>query len=333
MIRDMRQIIKTIIQTFSITFFCNLTFATEAKTEFITKVTDIKGNPKSVEQTHYKAVNLTDTVIIEDIDYNFFSEFTKKGDITVSIRYDSKCNLLEKTTFLYNRNNCLSKVSSYDLDENIRWQRIYIYNKKRQLIEREDICKDNSCYEKEIYKYINNVTYVYFYDIDGKLKYYNTHEKGSQKKEEILYSSEGKPISKKLYDFDNNGKIVRFRRYYVPENNLQDEYIYEYDNKGNLLVMYSPNDSFIENRKTTYKYNDRGYLSEHAWQNYDANYKVTYSYDNSGNIIEELHFRNENLYERTLYKYDTKGNWIEKTVYENNNLMKVIKRKIDYYNK
>jgi len=327
---NIRLNIRIIVQILSITFFCNVTFATESKTEFITK-TAIKGNPKSVEQTYYKAVNLTKTLTEEDVEYAFFSKITKEGYIMENIRYGSRKNLLEKTTFSYNENHNLINVSSYDSAENILFQRIYIYNKKEQLIEREDISKDNSIYEREIYKYINNVTYIYFYDSDGKLKYYNTHEKDSIKKEDILYLSDGKPISKKQYEYDDNGKLVRYRSYYIPENNLQEDVIYKYDDIGNLLEIFLPLDFQIPNRRITYKYDDRGYLYEYAYSNYDADYKFTYSYNDHGNLTEELCYKNEILDNRTIYKYDLNDNWIEKTVYEEDNLMKVTKRKIEYY--
>ena len=138
-------------------------------------------------------------------------------------------------------------------------------------------------------------------------------------------------ISKKLYEFDNNGKILSYRSYYVPENNLQEEIIYKYDDNGNLLEMFLPLDFQILNRKNTYKYDDRRYLYEYAYSNYDADYKFTYSYNDHGNLTEELCYKNEILDSRAIYKYDLKDNWIEKTVYENDNLMKVTKRKIEYY--
>ena len=310
-------------------FFGNVVLATESKMEYRTK-SDIKGNPKTIMQIHYKSINLTDTLTKEDVDYAFFSEINKKGYVTVSRHYISLDSLLEKSVYLYNKRNDLVDVSFYDSAENLKWKRAYVYNKKGKLTEREDICKDSSCYEKEIYKHIGNVTSVYFYDIDGKLKYYTENYARKNNKIKLLYSSDGKLLSKEQYEFDKKGNILKYSRY-NGENYLQDEQIYEYDKNGNLLGISLPTDFLIKNRKSTYKYDDRGYLSEYAYLNYDAGFKFTYSYNEFGLLIEEICYKDEVLDSKTTYKYDSKGNWIEKTVYEKDNLKKVTQRQIDYY--
>ena len=300
----------------SLTFFCSVTLATEPKIEIFPKRTDIKGNPRSVEQIHYKAVNITDTVIKEDVHTIF--KFTKKGYITIIIGYGK--SFWGKTTLLYNKNNNLIDISSYDSPDNIKWKRKFVYNRRGKLSQREDICTDGSCYEKEIYKYIDNKTYVYFYDFDGKLIYYTQESRLKNTRTVTYYSSDGNIFSKRQFEFDKKERIIRY-------SFDSHESIYKYDDKGNLVEEFFPND----NRKTTYKYDDKGYLSEHAWQNYDADYKITYIYCESGLLMEENHCKNETLYNRTTYKYDTKDNWIEKIEYESDNFITVTKRKIEYY--
>ena len=320
MIITIKQNIKEIVQILILTFVCNVTLASESKIEVYPQRKDIKGNPKSIEEILYKSVNLTDTVTKKDIHCIDLYEFTKKRYITVNVRY-CECNFISKTTYSYNKNNNLINVNSYDSLKNVIWQRIYVYKKKGKLSQREDICSDRSCYEKEIYKYIDNATYVYFYDIDGKLKYYTSDSRLKNIKTQTSYSSDGEIWYKRQYEFDKKGKIIR----YSIQNN--ESTIYRYDDKGNLIEEFFPNDF----RKRTYKYDDRGYLSEHAWQSYDADYKVTYTYCVAGLLMEENHYKNEILYNRTIYKYDKKDNWIEKIEYESDNRMKITKRKIDYY--
>jgi len=322
--KNTRRYIKITVQILCIAFTYNSIFATEAKTEFSTK-TGIKGGPQKVEEIHYKSIKKRKKPQKADIDYAFYSEINPEGYCTISKRYLSDDMLLEKTIFSYNEDNNLVNVNSYNSDDSLKWQRVYVYNEQGKITRREDICKDGACYEKEIYKYIDNLIYVYFYDINGIMKYYITNENDSLKHEQIQYSSDGKAISKRQNEFNGNGKMISSRRWHVPENNLQEETIYRYDNNGNLLeVQY-------DNNKSTYRYDSKGYLLEYAYKNFEGDYKYKYTYNDIGLLKEEFLYKDEILYHKTTYKYDSKENWIEKIIYENDNFKKVIQRRIQYY--
>ena len=285
--------------------------------------TDMKGKPKRVEYIHFRLDNLSDTLTNENISNITYTEYSKNGYILES------GGSFNKSRFLYNINNDLTNIISYDSVGNLQSESIYIYNRKRKLIERRFLCKDNLCDGKEIYEYIGNVIKVFTYDADGKLQYYAETEKRKNNKIKLLYSADGILLSEEISELDRNGNIVKHRRY-NGENYLHEDRVWIYDRKGNLIEEKSLVPAF--NGNITYKYDNRGNLVETVQQRDDMVFKWTIVYNDIGLSTEESYYENEILVSRRTFKYDSKKNWIEKTDYYYNwNRIDGVKRQIDYY--
>jgi len=133
--------------------------------------------------------------------------------------------------------------------------------------------------------------------------------------ETITYDEEGKVKDKFFYEYDKNGVRIKTTRYteekmtnyytydynefgiktkayrYDPAGNLEEFYIYEYDDEGNLVEeewfsssgkkvyrMENDYDDGIKTRSSTYD------------ENNDLMYEYVYKYDEKGNIIEEIKY-------------------------------------------
>lgn len=126
-----------------------------------------------------------------------------------------------------------------------------------------------------------------------------------------------------------------------PENNLIRKDIYIYNTNKQLisynhtLTIKRGEASYNSYAKVTYEYNQKGNLIKKITSE-SSNWDVTkiYKYDDSHNIIEEKSFNpaGEILTDiKYIYKFDNQGNWTHKysTEYDQPNWIWV--RKIEYY--
>jgi len=102
---------------------------------------------------------------------------------------------------------------------------------------------------------------------------------------------------------------------YGPDGNVDKKYVYTYDNDGYRRTeqqQLSSDGKLI--RKITYKYDEQGNLIEDNSFSPEGKpeKKITYKYDNNGNVIEDNSFDAEGkLMKRFTYTYDGSSNKIE----------------------
>ena len=142
----------------------------------------------------------------------------------------------------------------------------------------------------------------------------------------VQYDEFGHRIEKKVYDAQNHPQPD-------VENKLWGTWVYQHDEKGNMIdrCFNYPNGNLRE--RNTYKYDEIGNLMERNTydQREKLSMKYTYKYDRKGNVIEENIFHSDNhLIEKIIYKYDNKSNKIEKNEYEPNG--NLICRELNRYN-
>lgn len=102
--------------------------------------------------------------------------------------------------------------------------------------------------------------------------------------------------SKYVHKYDINGKVIEYSSY-ASDGSLLDKDTYKYDDKGNLTEKHSQ----IE--------------SPFLWRDAPV---IKYKYDDKGKMIEENQYHLDGSFARKwYYKYDAKGNKVAKSSKEN----------------
>jgi YD repeat-containing protein len=142
-----------------------------------------------------------------------------------------------------------------------------------------------------------------YYDAEKKD---NKIIKGRDKGEGYLYEYDEKGNKIKNTDIDTNGLL------YSPT-------YYKHDEKGHLIEELSPSDSLHDGKRIIYNYNEKGYINEEYEYIGDSlktlKQKVSYKYDDKGNLIERRTSGNKSLLSKNIFKYDKANNLIEEDCY------------------
>ena len=213
--------------------------------------------------------------------------------------------------------------NSYDIDGNLYSQCIFKYDNIGNNNEMNIYININSVLslqEKEFYKYDQNI-----YNSDGlKERAIFKYDQKGNVIERNSYNSDGNLIFKFTYKYDDIGNQIE-ENHYSPDGSLTDKSIYIYDDKNNKIELnnYADVNSGIT-YKVTYKYNEKGNLIEENTIYTDntfsfLNRKETYKYDDRGSVIEQTSYKEDGSVTSDTYKYeyDNKSNWIKKTQFKN----------------
>ena len=148
-----------------------------------------------------------------------------------------------------------------------------------------------------------------------------------------------------IYKYNSKGQLIR------TEENIAGEYLvfseknYQYDEKGNLIVLGADDKKFNE----FFKYNENNQLIEHRTPIISEEYssdpipdikvgeRIEYSeYDSKGNLIGKRNTTTkledkwiEVSYSR--YESDSKGNWVKRIYFQDATPKSVTIRTIEYY--
>ena len=256
------------------------------------------------------------------------------GDLARNRLYDEKGNLIEENEYYYN--NLYEKIiyKYFFVDRNLEYKTLYKYDEDGNLIEKNNV----DLKYKTLYKYdgkgnlIEKNEYdsrghkyktLYKYDEKGNLieryKYlclseedylaYNTLYKYDEEGnliEENIHDSDGDPVTKQLYD--KQGNRIQLNKYL---NGRLHECLL-YDEKGNII------------EKRIYESNG------------DPIVKMTCKYDEKGNYVEAIRTNSPwGRRDRTEYKYeyefDNKGNWINRLGFKDDRLIEITEREIEYF--
>ncbi|WP_310992218.1 RHS repeat domain-containing protein [Aequorivita marina] len=125
-----------------------------------------------------------------------------------------------------------------------------------------------------------------------------------------------------VYLFNKDGNIVE-KRTYDGKGQLRAKSTYTYDIEKREIIekTYKDANEVSDFRQVTYydKNGNKTKLLSYS-KGEDEPYKETFTYDQSGNILEEIKHRSSGLF-KTQYNYDNEGRLIEKTIYNAENLL------------
>jgi hypothetical protein len=97
--------------------------------------------------------------------------------------------------------------------------------------------------------------------------------------------------------------------------------LYEFDSKGNIIIMqHFMSDGSLWS-KTGYKYNGKGLMTEKQVKdkNGKPDSKSTYKYDKKGNLIgEKINYRDQKTFDNIVFEYDSNGRKISETYFVEN---------------
>lgn len=238
-----------------------------------------------------------------------YSEFNFDGSLNHTIKYQYNSAGMEQSTSLYDANNRLLSNRQFDSGSG-------------REISGED-----------------------YYSADGSVS----------DKTSWTYNGQGLPLSKQTVDvngaliesdsFDAAGNVIEESLY--KGDALESKRVYSYDGKGNRIeeVHYGANGALINQPKDPARivsgYDEANRVIDQTLFAADGTieWKMSFAYDEHGNLIEQRGFHSGKLalHRSYSYEYDSNGNWIKQTMSDLTapvscaNPMQVIYRTITYY--
>lgn len=219
------------------------------------------------------------------------------------------------TTFLYGQEITKAEIVKFKIksittiDSDGKIKSIDFYNDRGDIVKVGDDNQGRTETRKE-----------FIYDSNGNLI------------EEKTFSSEGKIHHVDKYSYGLKNLLVR-KEYIDSDGNIDATWTYEYDEIGNkvmeaqrsgtmgnsvttfkyvdgrLIESETTNDSIGKENKITYKYNDKGQVIEERTKDYFSNTTITltYIYDGTGKLTELKEKSSNGVSSLTTYQYDDKG--------------------------
>lgn len=248
--------------------------------------------------------------LMREIQYSF----TKQGDLSEQKNYAND-KLQRRFVYQYDNNGRETKKVWYNSRGNVYQTYISKYadgNMSEYLVfNGNDVLLDST-----VYVYADNLLSTenhFLSDTAVECTFYYTFK----------YNNNGKLLSKQKVDgsqiffvdqyaYDGKNRISEEKKY---DNNGEFTigYLYTYDDQDLIVVRKSMNEQGVQRRRTTYSYDQYGNLVEEIWYDKETTF-----------ILREVSY---------TYTYDDKGNWISRITYEgpDKNPTEVVVRSIDYY--
>lgn len=289
-------------------------------------------------QKNYKTINLQGKV--KSIVCTNYQQFVTNSELSnyitkVNYKFDQIGNAIEEITFLapgeifhyqYYYDDMGNRIKSVKLDENSKKvvaiatslldeQGLELNNKSMELTKTKDY-KDTIRTIETIMKYKI---------ITDTLLDYTFYEK-SRPKDYI-----------RNIDYYKNGNLIKQINYSYGRAWVLSTYQYDEQNNKIMWTESDP-DSGSASRIWHFKYDKNNRQINWQVDSFENNFKreIKKSYDDYGNITEEIQIENGKINEKisfkSVYIYDKQNNWIKQTRYKlNGDKISVLDRKITYY--
>ncbi len=268
---------------------------------------------KKVTQVSYEYINTKKKDDKWKKKYTNVTKYNKKGYKIEELEYDNNLKMTEKTTFQYKRGKLRTSSTDYFSDR-ADWNVSYKY-KKSNLSEKTLRIKSGEIYARDLY----------------------TYDKCNRPKTFCRYDNLDKLERKKTFEYDEQGRCVE-HTYFKYLNDFYTKFIYEYDTKGNKVEYRYKcrGDSCELKAKFIHVFDAKG--NEIAAEIYDKEEKLLGTmksqYDERGNCISEENYNTDGIYkkgEKYEFVYDNSGNWVVCVMYKNNELYYKVERTYEYF--
>lgn len=213
---------------------------------------------------------------------------------------------------LFDKNGKLSERIFIDIDGKVDSRYIYKYE-KGNLIESESFQKNGE--KMGLTTYINN--------LEGKVI----------EKESFNYKN--KIGSNECYFYDENGSLIELIIYSYKKDKIKKRVEYINDSSGNVIeeTHYENEDRFWKNY---FVLDNKGNRKEIYTEGHHTKQKaklMDFKYDEYGNVLESIWYKNYNDSLRTIYKttYDENKNWVKTEIMNNGKPYQIVERKIKYF--
>jgi YD repeat-containing protein len=260
--------------------------------------------------------------------------FKKDGSIEdrAVIRYDSEGRIIgygdaktdrNHATFEYDSKGNRTEVRGYDGDV-LQTRETYTYDDKGQKIAQSRFADSGAYHERLTYAYnpAGQLTEMaaYYSEVLNQRHLKTYDGRGKLLKEVSLNYQFPEQNSTVEYVYDKSGRVTEGR---VDTEILWSKVQTRYDAKGRV----AQHETFMEYKKTNvrqshapepgkevFRYSDRDQVLEEAFYAPDGRLtrKTVSTYNEVGNLVEQLYVRKGSDDLKVSYEYDLQGNWVKK---------------------
>jgi hypothetical protein len=122
--------------------------------------------------------------------------------------------------------------------------------------------------------------------------------------------------TKTLMEFDRRGRQISMQNFKKDGTPSGGKWLYEYDRKGNLIVLTIYDAAGKPQTTNTYTYNEKGRKLSWEFDGFGKKSKADYTYDDAGNMIwVNSRYEDGSFKERTRFTYDDQGRKTAMLVY------------------
>ena len=242
-----------------------------------------------------------------------FTEFDSNGHVIEEINYQNNGGIEQKFQYKYNEKGLLVEQLLINDEEFIDEKKTFEYNENNIMI-KELLFYQDETFDTTDYIYNNegNLIEKITFDSDGEMESCKEilSENGN-KISEINFDSEKNVLKKISYKYNEKGDEVEVVNYDAVEDiTVRTEYVFDENGIRSETLTYNTNNVIVEHN--FYTENEKGQLIELIEDDQFKRSITVFSYDEKGNMIEQLETNETGeINQRLARKFDENNNLTE----------------------
>lgn len=272
--------------------------------------------------TDYQLLNFSGSPRIQDEYQSGQTFFDVNGNIVKEVRLSRSGAPEEEILYTYNDSGKLIEEQINYIPEGTFEKRVILRNDKGEIVEEQKHFGDNSI-ELTRYAYDDkgNICEVLKFTEDDVLegKVVIKYNEDNKPIEELKYDEDGHTIEHHVQKYDSSGHLIE-QIEYSPGNEIAFRTVYEVNEKGQVITaeVFNSKGGVISRNKAVY--DDKGNVVEKEIEDYTAQIvkkNLKYTYDNNNNCtLEEMYASNGTLLRKITTTFDEGGNPLEEINFE-----------------